>query len=87
MKKRRNVWKFSKENEQRQLEELRKKRNTFTKPPQRTIQLSEVVSQPPAQNVSITIPVSGFQRSSTGNIGRKIPNQSRSDRIKDIRSK
>lgn len=75
---------LQKEEEQKKLEELKKKRSGFSG--NRTVQLSQVISNPPAQNVVVTPNVaSGFQRSSNGNVGRKVPSTSRFDRLKNMK--
>ncbi len=71
------------EEEQQRLEELKKKRSTiggFN----RTVPISNVVNNPPANTVVVNNPVSGFMRTSGNN--RTSDNKSRFDRVNKSRN-
>lgn len=59
------------EEEKNKLEELRKRRNNN----QKTVQLSQILTNPPKKINTVTNNIlSGFQRSTNGNVSRKKPN-------------
>ena len=80
---REEVDRIKREEEQQRLEELKKKRSTiggFN----RTVSISNVVNNPPANNVVVNNPVNGFMRTSNNN--RTSDNKSRFDRLNKLRN-
>jgi hypothetical protein len=80
---REEVERIKREEEQQRLEELKKKRSTiggFN----RTVSISNVVNNPPANNVVVNNPVNGFMRTSNNN--RTSDNKSRFDRLNKLRN-
>jgi len=65
------------EDEKKKLEELRNKRS------QHSVQILNVISKPPPV-ASINPSISGFKRSSTGNVQRKAPEKSLFDKMQEI---
>jgi len=65
------------EDEKKKLEELRNKRS------QHSIQISNIISKPPPP-ATINPLISGFKRSSSGNVQRKIPEKSLFDKMQEI---
>jgi hypothetical protein len=72
------------EEERRQREELKKKRSTIGSGFNRTVPISNVVNNPPANTVVVNNPVSGFMRTSGNN--RNSDNKSRFDRLNKARN-
>ncbi len=81
---REEVERIKREEEQQRLEELKKKRSTIGSGFNRTVPISNVVNNPPANTVVVNNPVSGFMRTSGNN--RTSDNKSRFDRLNKARN-